>query len=109
MLALNRLKRAIGDVNRGGMQTGDPKVTLKLPDAQRIVLELERLENIKRKFDWLCDNVSERVIQNQSEYAALKTRYELPLMIAYADFCGDISFEDAVDIAMRNIDEQENN
>lgn len=43
MLALNRLKRAIGDVNRGGMQTGDPKVTLKLPDAERLVLEVEAM------------------------------------------------------------------
>lgn len=43
MLALNRLKRAIADVNRGGMQTGDPKVTLKLPDAERLVLEMEAM------------------------------------------------------------------
>lgn len=43
MLVLNRLKRAIGDVNRGGMQTGDPKVTLKLPDAERLVLEVEAM------------------------------------------------------------------
>ena len=43
MLALNRLKRAIGDVNRSGMQTGDPKVTLKLPDAERLVLEMEAM------------------------------------------------------------------
>lgn len=109
MLVLNRLKRAIGDVNRGGMQTGDPKVKLKLADAQLILLELEHLTEIKAKFDWLCNNVSEQVIQNQSEYAALKTKYELPLMVAYADFCGDISFGDAVDIAMRNPDAQENN
>lgn len=43
MLALNRLKRAIGDINRGGMQTGDPKVTLKLPDAERLVLDVEAM------------------------------------------------------------------
>lgn len=43
MLALNRLKRAIGDVNRGGMQTGDPKVTLKLADAERLVLDVEAM------------------------------------------------------------------
>ena len=53
MIGVKRLQRAISDVNLGGMQTGDPKVQLKLADAQRILLELEHLMKIKEKFDWL--------------------------------------------------------
>lgn len=39
MIGLSRLKRAISDVPPGGMQTGDPKVKLRLCDAQRIEVE----------------------------------------------------------------------
>lgn len=39
MIGLSILKRAIADVPTGGMQTGDPKVQLKLCDAQRIEVE----------------------------------------------------------------------
>lgn len=41
MIGLSRLIRAIADVPTGGMQTGNPKVVLKLADAQRIKAELE--------------------------------------------------------------------
>lgn len=44
MIGVKRLQRAIADVNLGGMQTGDPKVKLKLADAQRILLELETMK-----------------------------------------------------------------
>lgn len=44
MIGVKRLQRAIADVNLSGMQTGDPKVKLKLADAQRILLELETLK-----------------------------------------------------------------
>ncbi len=43
MIGLTRLKRAIADVPTGGMQTGDPKVPLKLCDAQRIEVEYNAL------------------------------------------------------------------
>lgn len=41
MIGVKRLQRAIADVNLGGMQTGDPKVKLKLADAERLVLEIQ--------------------------------------------------------------------
>lgn len=41
MIGLSRLIRAIADVPKGGMQTGGPKVVLKLADAERIKAELE--------------------------------------------------------------------
>lgn len=43
MIGLSRLKRAISDVPTGGMQTGDPKVKLKLCDAKRIEVEYAAL------------------------------------------------------------------
>ncbi len=44
MIGLSRLNRAIEDMPKGGMQTGDPKVTIKLCDAQRIKAEIEFLQ-----------------------------------------------------------------
>ena len=43
MIGLTKLKRAIADVPTGGMQTGDPKVPLKLCDAQRIEVEFNAI------------------------------------------------------------------
>lgn len=43
-IAIERLKRAIADLPKGGMQTGDYKVKLKLADAQRAIAELEGLK-----------------------------------------------------------------
>lgn len=43
MIGLTRLKRAIADVPTGGMQTGDPKVPLKLCDAQRLEVEFNAI------------------------------------------------------------------
>lgn len=43
MIGLSRLKRAIEDVPTGGMQTGDPKVRLKLCDAQLLEVEFNTI------------------------------------------------------------------
>ena len=43
MIGLSRLKRAIEDVPMSGMQTGDPKVRLKLCDAQRLEVEFNAI------------------------------------------------------------------
>lgn len=56
-----------------------------------------------KRYRYLRDNIKETLTPeslSDSEYAPLKTMYVLPLMIAYADFCGDISFDQAVDILM---------
>jgi hypothetical protein len=42
-IAVPRLKRAIEAVPIGGMQTGSPKVQLKLADAYRAIAEIENL------------------------------------------------------------------
>jgi hypothetical protein len=43
MIGLSRLKRAIEDLPIGGMQTGDPKVRLKLCDAQLLEVEFNAI------------------------------------------------------------------
>lgn len=57
------------------------------------------------RINWLSEKSTEKVIQNQSEYVALKTKYEIPTLVAYADFCGQIPFRDAIDIAMMKSEE----
>jgi len=67
-IAIERLKRAIADLPKGGMQTGDHKVKLSLADAQRAIAEIEGLKselvklgrdyNVARcKFDSLSESI----------------------------------------------------
>lgn len=62
------------------------------------------MEEDAKRFRWLCENIKEVIHQSPSEYTPLKTKYELPLLIAYADFCGPISFTEAIDIARNKND-----
>lgn len=43
-IAIKRLERAIGDLPKGGMQTGNHKVKLDLADAERLIAELNALQ-----------------------------------------------------------------
>lgn len=60
------------------------------------------------RYQWIESNVSERPTPGSmadSEYAEHKTQWVLPTLIAWADFCGPISFREAsaalsFDIAM---------
>lgn len=64
-----------------------------------MVGEYQRLKEIEARYGWLRANVEEEVYQHPSEWVGVKTKYKLPLMTAYAEFCGQISFDDAVDVA----------
>lgn len=44
-LVINRLTKAIDNVPKGGMQTGNPKVTLPLADAQYTLNVIQHLHN----------------------------------------------------------------
>lgn len=52
------------------------------------------------RYEWIKANIEEEVTQRRDDYFALKTKYKLPDMLAFADFTGQIDFDDAVDIAM---------
>jgi len=71
-------------------------------NAEKLEAERDALMLKASKFDWIAQNVQEVVHQRPSEFLPLKTKYALPLLIAYADFCGQIHFGEAVDIAINN-------
>lgn len=62
------------------------------------------------RYDWLKANVRQRLtdgsMRDDTEFAEHKMQYVLPTMISYADFCGEISFDEAIDIAINNVKEQ---
>jgi len=53
-----------------------------------------------QRYLWIKENIQEEPTQgslSDSEYAEHKTCYKLPLLIAWADFCGHMSLDDAID------------
>jgi hypothetical protein len=59
-----------------------------------------------RRMDWLEKNVTEtltaRSIQGEYPYPEHKTKFVLPNLISWADFCGQIGFREAIDYAIEN-------
>jgi hypothetical protein len=66
MIGLSRLLRAIEGMPKGGMQTGNPKVTIKLCDAQRIKIEFEALQSQNTELMSLVEVLQHRVKDLQS-------------------------------------------
>ena len=61
------------------------------------------LEADAERYRWLRDNIKERPM-NQRAYASeivpdTRLRYELPVLVSWADYCGQITLDDAVDKA----------
>lgn len=55
------------------------------------------------RYNWLKANVTQRLTDSSmrgEELAEHKLQYVLPKLISYADFCGEISFDEAIDIAI---------
>lgn len=52
------------------------------------------------RYNWLKRNVKERLTDNslKNEYSEHKTQYVFPVLIAFADFCGNIPLDEAIDI-----------
>jgi len=47
------------------------------------------------RYQWIKNNIKEKLIESEIEH---KTMYELPHLIAWADFCGAISLDEAIDM-----------
>ena len=68
------------------------------------ITDLERrngeLEKDAARYQWLKGSVSERLTNNslRNEFSEHKCEYIFPQLIAWADFCGPISFDDAIDM-----------
>jgi hypothetical protein len=63
-----------------------------------------------KRLDWLAENVTERLTDasTKGEYSAEhKTQYEFPKLIAWADFCGQITLREAIDAAMQPKDQND--
>lgn len=84
MIGLSRIERAISDAPKGGMRTGDPKVTLKLCDAQRIKAELEHLTALSTQAESLLD-------ESRQHSAAMMNRLYESLGIDDSD--GEVRFK----------------
>lgn len=56
-----------------------------------------------KRYQWIRDNIKEELTPNSLKGDLLyehKTQFVLPTLIAWADFCGQLTFDEAVDIAM---------
>lgn len=68
--------------------------------------KLSGVEKDAQRYQWIKDNIKEELtpkslINPTSEH---KTMYVLPKIIAWADFCGQIEFDDAIDYQMEDDD-----
>ena len=65
--------------------------------------QMQQLEDDARRYRWIRDNIKQRLTDGSCrgmDSLEHKTQYELPKLIAWADFCGEISLDDAIDIVM---------
>lgn len=68
------------------------------PTYEELELKVKKLRDDALRYRWIKENVEEEVYQRADEFVGVKTKYKLPLMTAFAEFCGQISFDEAVDI-----------
>ena len=60
-----------------------------------------------RRYRWLKANMSERPTESSSgdpEFADHKLEYVFPQLESWADFCGEITLDDAIDIKTGHFD-----
>ena len=55
-----------------------------------------------KRYQWIKHNISEEVYQRPDEYVGVKTKYVLPFLMAYAEFCGQISLDQAIDFKLED-------
>lgn len=69
-------------------------------DKPARITEQDVHDKNSQRYLWIKENIQEEPTQESlrdGEYAEHKTCYKLPLLIAWADFCGHISLDDAID------------
>lgn len=71
---------------------------------KQIIADLERrngeLEKDVARYQWLKRNVSERLTNKSllNEFSEHKCEFIFPKLISWADFCGQITFDEAIDM-----------
>ena len=71
--------------------------------------ELEKLKADSRRYQWIKENCTETLTENSLKgdfmIAEHKRQFEFPQLISWADFCGAINLDDAIDIKTGDYDE----
>lgn len=91
--AIATLERQLSDV--GGTSGNESAGAAQEPALAEDRRDAERMR-------WLRANVTETITPEslKGEFAEHKTMFVLPKLIAWADFCGQISFDEAIDYAI---------
>lgn len=78
-----------------------------IPDTHRVV-SVELLKDAER-YAWLKSHVGEQRTQRSlmNEFSENKTEYVFPRLIAWADFCGQITLDEAIDLKIAAIAEKQ--
>ena len=65
------------------------------------------IEEDARRYNWLKENMSERhsAVSARAEYGGVKLEHVFPQLNRWADFCGEITLDDAIDIETGHFDE----
>ena len=78
-------------------------------NGSRPEIDIERLLDIERKWNWLCENVKEVPVNLKSFSSSIcpdiRLKWELPVLVSYTCIGSSISFEKSVEIAMGEYDE----
>lgn len=67
-IAIKRIERAISDLPKGGMQTGGHKVKLDLADAERLIIELNALQDERDAYRKLADSMSSLMVKRKGTF-----------------------------------------
>ena len=68
-------------------------------------------EEDARRYRWLKANMSERLTENSLKgnpmFAEHKCEYVFPQLNSWADFCGEITLDEAIDIRTGHFDDED--
>lgn len=63
--------------------------------------EYKELLRIKQRYDWIKENTTERMIDKPKfDDIHPGCEYALPTLVSWKEFCGQISFDEAIDIKL---------
>jgi hypothetical protein len=80
-----------GDIELTGFAEGTV-VTIKADDDEKDA----------KRYRWIRDNITERPTDATTyDGTEDKTQYVLPLLISWADFCGSITLDEAIDFKLQ--------
>lgn len=78
-----------------------------ISDTHRVV-SIETVKDAER-YTWIKNHAGEQLTQRSlmNEFSEHKTEYVFPRLIAWADFCGPITLDEAIDFKIAALAEQQ--